>query len=60
MGHGGARENSGPKGKYTDDEGNSIKTKAMRVPEILSKEDIEKLAREKLKNASKEAKSKCD
>lgn len=49
MGHGGAREGAGRPTKYTDCEGNPLKTKQMRVPEILTEKDIQDATNRKLK-----------
>jgi hypothetical protein len=48
MSHGGAREGAGRKAKYTDDQGNPLKSRPMIVPEIIQPADIQRLAREKL------------
>jgi hypothetical protein len=53
MSHGGSRENAGRPSKYTDDQGNPMKSRRDQVPDILTREDLEKLAREKLKKKDK-------
>lgn len=60
VGHGGARDNAGRKSKYTDKNGNPMKSRRDQVPDILTPQDLEKLAREKLESASKEPESQCD
>ena len=47
--HGGAREGTGPKPKFTDDKGNPLPTKRVTIPEILNDQDLLDLARKKLK-----------
>jgi hypothetical protein len=53
MSHGGPREGSGRKPKYTDDKGEPLETKQIRVPKILTEQDIQRLVREKLKGKDK-------
>ena len=52
--HGGPRPNSGRKSKFTDDEGNPIKTKQARIPAILTDRDLEELARQKIREQKQE------
>lgn len=53
MSHGGAREGSGAKRKYTDAAGNPLPTKKVWIPEILTEQDIQRLVAEKTKNKDK-------
>lgn len=52
--HGGPRPNSGRKSKFTDDEGNPIKSRRAQVPEILTDRDLEELARKKIREQKQE------
>ena len=54
MPRGGARPNSGPKHKWLDANGNELETKPMRVPKIITKQDIQKLIEEKSKDTDKQ------
>ena len=56
--HGGAREGAGRRSKFTDDEGNPIKSKARLVPDILTDKDLQDLARKKIKEINTKRKEK--
>jgi hypothetical protein len=45
---GGSRPGSGRPAKFTDSEGNPLKTKTGVYPEILTDQDLERCARKKL------------
>ena len=48
-GHGGARPNSGPKGKYQDLNGEKVDTVQRRIPKVLTEKDIQDALYKKLK-----------
>ena len=54
--HGGPREGSGRKSKFTDEDGNPIESAPRTVPKILTDKDIQEMARKKLREL-KESKS---
>lgn len=54
--HGGPRPNAGRKAKFTDDEGNPIESAPRTVPKILTDQELQELARKKIKeNSTKQA-----
>ncbi len=56
MSHGGPRENSGRKAKFTDEDGNPIKSGPRTVPEVITDQELQELARQKLKQQQQQQK----